>query len=57
MQDKLDKLTELLFKELENSNDKTKNKLVNNTARTLNSTLRINLEYQKLKANSEGLVK
>ena len=58
MQSDIKKLTDILFKELENIDSTTqeKNDRLNATAKTLNTTLKIRLDYEKLKANSEGLI-
>lgn len=58
MQSDIKKLTHILFKELENidNTSQEKNERLNQTAKTLNTTLKIRLDYEKLKANSEGLI-
>ncbi len=58
MQSDIKKLTDILFKELENidNTSQEKNDRLNQTAKTLNTTLKIRLDYEKLKANSEGLI-
>ena len=58
MQSDIKKLTDILFNELENidNTSQEKNDRLNQTAKTLNTTLKIKLEYEKLKANSEGLI-
>lgn len=58
MQSDIKKLTDILFKELENidNTSQEKNDRLNQTAKTLNTTLKIRLDYEKLKANSAGLI-
>ena len=58
MQSDIKKLTDILFKELENIDSTTqeKNDKLNATVKTLNTTLKIKLEYESLKANSNGII-
>ena len=58
MQSDIKKLTDILFKELENIDNTTqeKNDKLNATAKTLNTTLKIKLQYENLKANSNGII-
>lgn len=58
MQSDIKKLTDILFKELENidNTNQEKNEILNQTAKTLNTTLKIRLDYLKLKANSDALI-
>ena len=58
MQSDIKKLTDILFKELENidNTNQEKNEILNQTAKTLNTTLKIRLDYEKLKANSDALI-
>lgn len=58
MQSDIKKLTDILFKELENIDNtmQEKNDKLNATAKTLNTTLKIKLEYENLKANSNGII-
>ena len=58
MQSDINKLTDILFKELENIDSTTqeKNDKLNATAKTLNTTLKIKLQYETLKANSDALI-
>lgn len=62
----MSKLSELLFKELESFNtnlseDELKkkmkiNKAINQTAKTLNDTIILELKFEQFKANSNGIV-
>lgn len=58
MQEQLKQLNDILFAELNSKEiNIDKNKAINQTARTLISNFKVELEYKKLKANSEALIK
>lgn len=61
MQENIKKLNEILFKELESleqpRTNYERNKALNETANTLIKSLKTELEYEKFKADTSGLLK
>ena len=62
----MSKLSDFLFKELESFNNEfskeelkekiKRNKAINETAKTLNQTIALEIKYENLKANSEAII-
>lgn len=62
----MSKLSDFLFKELESFNNEfskeelkqkiKRNKAINETAKSLNETISLEIKYEEIKANSIGLV-
>lgn len=62
----MSKLSDFLFKELESFNNEfskeelkekiKRNKAINETAKSLNQTISLEIKYEEIKANSEAIV-